>query len=111
MPLYPFKNPKTGEVKDAFFEMSDPNLPGIGQEGPQDLVGWIRLPCLTHALARRTLHFESHQLPRFYKPHIDAGGACDPRTGKPRFESWRQMRESEAAAAWAGDHMEYDAAP
>lgn len=113
MPLYPFRD-RRGREALFFFEMSDPSLPTIGgilrrrAQGEKAVRVWKRLPSQVAPVVPNT-QFVSHQLPRYYPAHKEAGGTFT-KEGKPVFTSRRQMTESQAAAAYKGDRIDYDAA-
>ena len=52
MPLYPFKNPKTGEIKDIFFHMND-DKKYVDEEGDE----WVR---------------------EYHSPQLNTQGSIDP---------------------------------
>lgn len=103
MPSYTFRS-KTGEVLERFFHMDD--APAIGSILRVGGKRYTRVPDRHEAAAKRNIHFESISLPRGWAYAKKHGP-----TGKPQFDSMREVREAERRSQDApheADRMIYD---
>ena len=90
MPLYSFKNERTGETEERFYHMAD--APAIGAYISD---GLVRVPDSFQSKVVADRHFVSQQMPRNYKHHADAGGSFN-ELGQPVFDSMKQVQETAA---------------
>lgn len=88
--IYLFQDQKTEEVVEIDFPMG--KAPKIGSTIDHDGKTLIRIPVMPEAKVAPTAKFVSHSLPRWW-PHAKDH---EPGTGKPRFDSIHQVRESVA---------------
>jgi hypothetical protein len=101
--LYLFEDKDTGEVVEIYFPIG--KAPKIGSEKKIKGRTLVRIPVSPHGLVRPDGKFVSHSLPRNW-PHAKDH---EPGTGKPRFNSIREVREAEARSKdTKSDQVVYD---
>ena len=107
-PQYLFEMMPAREVAILIPFESMADAPDIGEIVEYEDVEWIRvLSTGVQARCCENRHFASKSLPFNYEPHARAGGSFNA-AGEPVFDSWKQIRETTAAARHTGEVLTYD---